>query len=145
MFLYQNHQDNHPRIETYMNPFPCHIANPFMPPKSRFWHLCHSYEFKAGFLRPFPPKESHVESILNRNIHRVNSYTAHFPDSWTMAAAGLLHAHWPGRSQTKLGLASFQYGQCVLQVALTSSLAYMFGSTSLLEVAFDPCGCCCCC
>ncbi len=23
------HQDNHLRIETYMNPFPCHIANPF--------------------------------------------------------------------------------------------------------------------
>ncbi len=22
--FYQNHQDNHPRIETYTNPFPCH-------------------------------------------------------------------------------------------------------------------------
>ncbi len=24
LFLYQHHQDNHPRMETYLNPFPCH-------------------------------------------------------------------------------------------------------------------------
>ncbi len=29
LFLYQNHQDNHPRIDTYTNPYPCHRANPF--------------------------------------------------------------------------------------------------------------------
>jgi hypothetical protein len=29
LFLYQNPSGHHPRFETYTNPFPCQIANPF--------------------------------------------------------------------------------------------------------------------
>ncbi len=33
-FLYQNHQDNHLRIKTYMNLFPCHTAKPIQSNRS---------------------------------------------------------------------------------------------------------------
>ncbi len=97
------------------------------------------YHFNVGFfMTPFPPMDFHVESILNRNNRRVNSYTTQVWYTPTMAAAGVLLTHWPGYSQTKLGLPSSWYGWCVLRVALSNFMRSAFCSTSYLEVAFDP-------
>ena len=88
------------------------------------------YRIKLGFLTT-PAFYGVLRRKYTKKITgRVNSYTAHFSDSRTMAAAGLLCTHWPGGSQTKLGLASLHYGRCVLQVALTNSVTCVFRSTS---------------
>ncbi len=65
------------------------------------------YKFNVSFsLRPFPLMESQVESIPDRNNRCVNSYTTQVQYTPTMVAARILLTHWPGYSQTKLGLPS---------------------------------------